>query len=139
MDYEPWPLPASFWEHRALRAIAPEVWSGPLPADGAGFEVLAPRDPWSAVPARAYVYILGGMGQLDILYVGKTVDLPTRMSSHRCSTPWWSPSGHLTLLTVWGEDRPVAEAAALHLEAVAIHHLRPIWNVVGRQDRRIPA
>jgi hypothetical protein len=121
-----YPFPDDFWERRTVRMIEPTpAYVGPMPrGDQDMFAIVR------GASARAYVYVVMS-DLLEVLYVGKSVNPVGRFSSHRCHKWWWPTSGRLVLLGVDGVDRRHAEAAALHLERLAIRSLNPLYNVAG--------
>jgi hypothetical protein len=68
-----------------------------------------------------YAYVSPGD---DVVYVGRTCDLPTRNGAHRARSPWWTPD--LTLAVV---DVVTGWDAAVKREARAIRDLRPAANI----------
>jgi predicted GIY-YIG superfamily endonuclease len=121
-----WPIPDHFWQRRGVIAIVPTVWyMGPMPVtDGDALRITG------GSPYDAYVYIIADdLG--TVLYVGKTVNLCGRFSSHRHYKEWWQTSGRLVLLAIGGEDRAEAERAALYIELLAIRDCKPIHNIAG--------
>lgn len=120
-----YPFPDSFWNRTSVRAITPTpAYIGPFPHGDQDMIAIT-----RSAPARAYVYVV--MSDWEVLYVGKTVNPVGRFSNHRCHKWWWPTSGRLVLLAIDGEDQRDAEAAALHLERIAIRVLRPIYNIAG--------
>lgn len=70
----------------------------------------------------------------SLLYVGSTVDLPARLSTHRREAPWWPAAVRMTR-----EDHDlVVDARAA--ERAAIDSENPIFNLrtTGADQRGIP-
>lgn len=68
--------------------------------------------------------IYDAAGQL--LYVGITIDPPTRFHRHEADQPWWSELARIDV--VWYAERTLA----LQAEADAIISERPRYNIAGR-------
>lgn len=121
------PFPPIFWRRVSVQALAPLVaYVGPLPQRDA--EVLKIHQ--RVTPTIAFVYVICDAA-FDVLYVGKTINPTGRLSSHRHKKPWWPDDGNLSLLAVEGATRREAEAAALHIESLAIRDLHPRHNIAG--------
>lgn len=75
-------------------------------------------------PVGTYVYrAFGYRGEL--LYVGVTDELCTRLAAHRAASGWWMHCARVT----W-EEWPNRYRALL-AETKAIGRERPIWNIQG--------
>jgi hypothetical protein len=58
-----------------------------------------------------------------LLYVGITVDLPTRMGNHQTDKPWWADVARMTV------EHHASRADVLDAERQAIRDEKPLYNV----------
>jgi hypothetical protein len=120
-----YPFPPVFWRRAAVQRSAPElIYYGPLPQSRTALaQLVGMRRP-------AYIYVIQD-DEGDVLYVGKSVNPESRLTTHRRTKEWWPETGMLTLLAVWAEDRSAADALAFLIEAIAIRDAGPKFNIAG--------
>lgn len=68
-------------------------------------------------------------GDDQLLYIGITVDIKTRLNHHR-KKPWWQEVARIDV-----DDAYLDRASALEAETLAIGTENPTWNV---RKRSIP-
>jgi DNA polymerase III subunit epsilon len=85
------------------------------------------------LPDSPGVYLFFGAAG-ELLYVGKSKTIRTRVRAHFASPDEWRMC---TAVTAIDHRRTAGELGALLLESQMIKELRPLWNVRQRQKRRI--
>lgn len=99
-------------------------WDAPKPAGWSGRRTRGEPERWPNAPSWVYV-LLDAYG--TVLYVGKSNQPKTRMSSHtRRGVPW-----EYIELVACADERD-----ALRLEGDLIHHHAPPWNTQDVRSRR---
>ena len=128
-------IPPQMWMTTAMQAAAPEVvYVGPAPQTDPQSRALATLFAKVHHPSHAaFVYILLHV-DATVIYAGKARNPVARLAKHR-RREWWDEVYNLVLLRVEGETEREADATALYVEALAIKHLAPYWNIAGVDAR----